>query len=78
MEEGHIASFFFKDLGLALASKMCPDQSQALNEVDNGQAFTAGRKNISIFPNEPLTGAPRHVCTKIRVNVRRAYCVGPI
>ena len=29
MEEGDIGRFFVKDLGLALAPKMCPDQSQA-------------------------------------------------
>ena len=38
------ASFFVKDLGLALAPKMCPDQSQAFKEVNNSQAFTVGRK----------------------------------
>ena len=39
MEEGDIASFFVKDLGLALASKMCLDQSQTLIEVNNREAF---------------------------------------
>ena len=33
VEEGNIASFFYGDLGLALASKMCPDQSQAFQKV---------------------------------------------
>ena len=28
-------SFFVKDLGLALAPKMCPDQSQTFKEVNN-------------------------------------------
>ena len=31
--EGDMASFFVKDLGLALAAKMCPDQSQTLKEM---------------------------------------------
>ena len=44
MEEGDIAIFFAKDLGLALAPKMCPDQSQAFKKVNNSQAFTVGRK----------------------------------
>ena len=39
MEEGDIASFFVENLGLALAPKMCPDQSQAFKEVNNSQAF---------------------------------------
>ena len=45
MEEGDIASFFVKDLliGLALAPKMCPDQSQAFKAVNSSQAFTVGR-----------------------------------
>ena len=68
MEEGDIASFFVKDLGLVLAPKICPDQSQAFKEVNNIKAFTV----------EPLPGAPRHVCTKFRANIRRTDCVGPI
>ena len=28
--------FFVQDLGLAVAPKMCPDQSQAFKEVKNG------------------------------------------
>ena len=32
------------NLGLALAPKMCPDQSQAFKEVNNSQAFTVGRR----------------------------------
>ena len=50
MEEGDIASFSIKDLGLALTSKMCPDQSQAFKEVSNSQVFDVGRsKNTSFF-----------------------------
>ena len=37
-------SVFYKDLGLALARKMCPNQSQAFKEVDSSQAFAVGRK----------------------------------
>ena len=60
---------------------MCPDQSQAFKEVNNSQAFTVGRKKIPgtvFFLNEPLPGAPSHVCTKFSVNIRRIDCVGPI
>ena len=39
MKEGGIASFFVKDLGLVLAPKMCPDQSQVFTEVNISQAF---------------------------------------
>ena len=37
--------FFVKDLGLELliAPKMCPDQSQAIKEVNNSQTFTVSR-----------------------------------
>ena len=45
---GRQSVFFVKDLGLALALKMCPEQSQALNEVNNSQAFTVGRKKWPI------------------------------
>ena len=58
-------TFFVKDLGLALAPTMCPDQSQAVKEVNNSQAFTVGRKkNGPFLLDEPLPGAPRHVCKK--------------
>ena len=66
--------FFVKDLGLVLALKMCPDQSQAFEGVN----FTVGRKKTTpYFLGEPLPGAPRHVCTKFRANIRRTNCVGP-
>ena len=67
VEEGDIEPFFsVKDLGLALAPKMCPDQSQTFKEMNNSQAFTAGKKKIKPFLpiftlNKPLPGAPRHV-----------------
>ena len=78
MEEGDIGRFF-KDLGLALAPKMCSDQSQALNEVNNGKAFsTEKNKNKHFFLNKPLQGAPRQVCIKFSANIRRTDCVGPI
>ena len=65
MEEGDIASFFVEGLGLPLAPKMCPDQSPAFKEVNNSQAFTVGRKENDpfFFLDEPLPGAPRHVCS---------------
>ena len=80
MEEGDIASFVVKELGLTLAPETCPDQSQAFKEVKNSQAFTVGRKNIYIpifFLDEPLPGAPGHVGTKLRANIRRTDCVRP-
>ena len=46
MEEGDVARFFAKDQGLVLAPKMCLDQSQAFEEVNNSQEFTVGRKKI--------------------------------
>ena len=50
MEEGDIASFLAKDLGLALAPKTCPDQSQAFKEVKYSRAFTVERiEKIPIF-----------------------------
>ena len=50
MEEGDLASFLVNDLGLVLAPKICPDQSQAFDEVSNSQAFTVvGRKKMTVF-----------------------------
>ena len=64
-------SFFVEDLGLALTLKMCPDQSQAFKEaIKHSQAFTMGRKKHDpFFLDDPLPGAPRHVCTKFRANI---------
>ena len=62
MKEGDIASFFVKDLGLALAPKMCPDLSKAFKEVNNSQAYRRKKKIAPFFfLDEPLPGAPRHV-----------------
>ena len=75
MEEGDIARSFFKSLGLVLAPKVYLDQSQAFKEVNS----QAGRKKRPIFfPDDPLPGAPRHVCTQFRVNIRRSDYAGPI
>ena len=38
-----IQTFSVKNLGLALAPKMCADQSQAFKKVKNSQAFTVYR-----------------------------------
>ena len=75
-----VARLFFKGLGLALASKMCPDQSQAFKEVNNSQAFTVGRKIFHpfCFLNELLPGAPRRISTKSSASIRRTECVGLI
>ena len=73
---GGQGQFFVKDLGLALAPKMCPEQSQAFEKVNSSQAFTAGRKKITYyFLDEPLAGTPRHNCTKFPANTRRTDCV---
>ena len=40
----HSQFFFVRDLGLALASKVCPDQSQTFKEVNNRLAFTGIKK----------------------------------
>ena len=79
MEDGDVTSFFVDDLGLALAPNMCPDQSQAFEEVTTCQAFTTGRKKAPIlFMNEPLPGAPRHFCTTFSASVRSTDRVRPI
>ena len=60
---------------------MCPDLSHAFKEVNNSQAFTVRRKKKKrpvIFLDEPVPGAPRHVFTKFRANIRTTDCVGPI
>ena len=50
-----------------------------LQKVNNSQSFTVGRKKWPIFfLDQPLPGAPRHVCTKFRAKIRRTDCVGPI
>ena len=78
MKEGDTASFFVKDLGLALAPKMCPDQSQAFKEVNDSKAFPWEKKfSLHFFLNEPLPDAPSHACTKFRANFRRTDSVGP-
>ena len=56
--------FFAKDLGLALAPKMCPDQSQAFKDVNNSQAFTLSRCSLA-----------RHVCKTFSADIRRTDCV---
>ena len=48
--------FFVKDLGQALAPKMCPDQSQAFKEVNTSQAFTVGKKKKKIGSSRVLQG----------------------
>ena len=64
---------------MALAPKMCPDQSQAFKEVSSSQAFTSKKSEPNFFfPDEPFPGAPRHVCTKFRANIRKTDCVGQI
>ena len=76
MGEVAIASFFVQDLGLALAPKMCPDQSQAFKEVDNSEAFTVGRKRNGTRRFEVLQRM--FVQSSKRTNIRRTDCVGPI
>ena len=76
MEEVDLTSFFVKEPGLTLALKMCPNHSQAFEEVNNSQAFTVGKTKITLFfSDEPLPGAPRHACTKFRASIRGTDCV---
>ena len=79
-ERGERSHFLVKDLGLALARKMCPDQSQAFKGVNHGQANTVGEKEngMSSFLAEPLSGAPRHVRRKFGANIRTTDSVGPV
>ena len=58
-----MASFFVEDLGLALVAKTCTHRPQAIQKVNNGQAFPQG--NIffpRFFLNEPIAGTLRHAC----------------
>ena len=59
-----VSIFFAEDLGLALAPKMCPDQSQAFKDVGNSQAFTVSRCSLA-----------RHVFKTFIANIRRTDCV---
>ena len=79
MEEGDIASFFVEGLGLALAPKTCPDQSQAFEEVNSSQAFPWQENFFSpfFFLNEPLPDAPK-ACAKFLETIGRTDCVGPM
>ena len=45
---GWHSQFFVKDLGLELAPKMCPDESQSFKEFKNSQAFTVGSKKMTL------------------------------
>ena len=78
VDEDDIANFFVKDLGPALAPKMCPEQSQAFKEVNNSQPFTVGFFDDPFLLDKPLPGISRHACTKFRANIRRTDCVAPI
>ena len=69
-EEGGIASFFGKVLGLVLAPKMCPHQSQGFKEVNISQAFTVGRRKNAIF----FSGRAASRCSKTSLyKVSRKY-----
>ena len=59
--EGDIASFFVKDLGWALASKMSRP-SQALKEVNTSQAFTVGRKKTNHFCSDQAASRFSEAC----------------
>ena len=71
MEEGDIACFFAKDLGFALASNMCVTNRRLLKRSITVRRFRE--------VDEPLSCAPRHVCTRIEnIDVGTTDCVGPI
>ena len=45
----------------------------------SGGIYCRKKKKWPIFfLDQPLPGAPRHVCTKFRAKIRRTDCVGPI
>ena len=75
MTNGRVtARCFVTDLGLALAPKMCLDQSQAFKEVNNSQAFTIGREKWLFF----WTSRLEVLKGMVSANIRRTDCVGPI
>ena len=47
-------------IGLALAPKMCPDQSQAFKEFNTSKAFAVGRKKLPRF----VSGRAASRCSK--------------
>ena len=66
MEDGDIAIAFVKDLGLALAPKMCPDQS----DLQRGQIFigilldqTLWYHFVARSSSSQQHGAKENVCT---------------
>ena len=81
MEEGDIASFFVKDLRLALFSaENVPRPIRGLQRSIAVRRFR--RRKTFFFPifflDEPLPGAPRHTNTKFRANIRGTDFAGPI
>ena len=70
MEEGDTANSFDKDLALALAPKMCPDQSQAFIEVNNSQAFTVGRYSSCRYNERQLIDVT--VVRRVRLRAERS------
>ena len=69
MKEGDIASFFVKDLGLALAPKMCPDLSKAFKEVNNSQAYRRKKKIAPFFFLTSRFQVLQGMFVKFRANV---------
>jgi len=47
VEEGD-SQIFVANVGLAIAMKMYPDQSQAFEEANNSQPFPVGRKTATL------------------------------
>ena len=70
VKDGDTASSFVKVLGLALAPKMCPVQSQAFKDVNNSQAFTVESKKWPFF----VSGRAASRCPKACLyHVSRKY-----
>ena len=79
---GDITSLFVKGPRTGASAE---DVSRSITGLQRGQRghssqgiFRRKKKNEPfIFLDEPLPGAPSHVCTKFRANIRRTDCVGP-
>ena len=57
--EGDMARFFVKDLGLALAPKMCPDQSQASKMLIRVRRLPQEEKKKAIFSDWAACRCPK-------------------
>ena len=88
---GWHSHFFVEDLGLVLAAKLCPGQSQTFRKVNNGQALgvSVGRTHCLVYiqpfvyryiyiQNKTVLASPRHVCKKSLRKYKKNYRQKPI